>query len=265
MKYPGRIIMQGESDGRIVKALKVALNRALVLRGSEAIRLDPRNPNFGERMKQAVELFQARNLDTFGRPLKVDGKVGPITWAVLFGDTSVPALDAAIDPFLAQVLAVAAGEEAKHVREVPLNSNRGPEVDEYLQRTEVALGLSWCCAFVYWCFDEAALAAGRANPMFRTAGCLTHWNKAASAGATRVPAQRAKADPSLVMPGMVFIMDFGGGLGHTGFVERVQGGFIVTIEGNTDASATREGGGVYRNTRKVLEINKGFIDYAGVA
>ena len=63
---------------------------------------------------------------------------------------------------------------------------------------------------------------------------------------------------------MVFIMDFGGGAGHTGLVESVSGGLVTTIEGNTDASMTREGGGVYRLHRKVGDINKGFIDYAGL-
>jgi hypothetical protein len=51
-------------------------------------------------------------------------------------------------------------------------------------------------------------------------------------------------------------------LGHTGLVEKVSGGLLTTIEGNTDASRTREGGGVYRLTRKIGEINKGFIDYS---
>jgi hypothetical protein len=56
-------------------------------------------------------------------------------------------------------------------------------------------------------------------------------------------------------------MDHGGGFGHTGFVERVDGGMMTTLEGNTDASKTREGGGVYRLTRKIADVNKGFIDY----
>jgi hypothetical protein len=38
---------------------------------------------------------------------------------------------------------------------------------------------------------------------------------------------------------------------------------VTTVEGNTDASGTREGGGVYRLRRKLNSINKGFIDYAG--
>lgn len=264
MKYPGRIVKIGEFDAQIVKAVKAALNKELVLRGESALLLDPTNPSFGPSMKQAVRLFQARHVDAQGQPLKTDGEIGAITWAALFGTEEVPGADAADDAYLDRVLQVAAAEEAKAVREVPKNSNRGPEVDAYLERAGVPTGLAWCCAFTYWCFDEAAQASGRSNPMFKTAGCLMHWNKCESAGARRITSRDAAADPALLRPGMVFVMDFGGGLGHTGFVERVGGGHIVTIEGNTDASQTREGGGVYRLTRKILTVNKGFIDYAGL-
>jgi hypothetical protein len=264
MPYPGRLIKLGERDASIVKAVKTALNKAMADQRQPEFRLDPDNPNFGPTTKQAVKLFQARHVDAEGRPLKVDGEIGSITWAVLFGPESVPAADTTDDPLLAQVLAIAAGEEAKQVREVPKNSNRGPEVSLYLRRAGVSPGFAWCCAFVYWCFDEAALAQARPNPMVRTAGCLDHWNRAPSRGASRLMKSQAVANPERVRPGMVFIMDFGGGRGHTGLVESVNGGFITTIEGNTDASKTREGGGVYRLTRKIVEINKGFIDYAGV-
>jgi hypothetical protein len=119
----------------------------------------------------------------------------------------------------------------------------------------------WCCAFLYWCFDEAARDERRANPMVRTAGCLDHWNRVDSTPARRIEAARAVDDPGLVEPGMIFIMDHGQGRGHTGLVERAAGGLLHTIEGTTDASRTREGGGVYRLTRKMAEINKGYIDY----
>lgn len=263
MPYPGRVIKLGETDARIVKAVKAALNRALVIQRRPDERLDPDNPHFGPRTRQAVKLFQAQHVDAEGRPLKMDGEVGSITWAVLFGADSVPAADRSDDVLLARTLAIAAAEEARRVREVPRNSNRGPEVDAYLKRAGVPTGLAWCCAFVYWCFDEAAAGLGRANPMVRTAGCLNHWNRAPSRGAQRLMGWQAVADPGRVRPGMVFIMDFGRGMGHTGFVESVQGGFLTTIEGNTDASKTREGGGVYRLSRKIAEINKGFIDYTG--
>ena len=264
MQYPGHIVKFGEPDGRIVKALKAQLNRILAVQRIAALKLKLDDPNFGPKMKQAVQLFQARSVDGDGRPLKPDGEVGSITWARLFGPETVATSDTAADSFLASVLMLAAGEEAKQVREQPKNSNRGPEVDVYLRRTGLGPGFAWCCAFVYWCFDEAASAAARANPMVKTAGCIDHWNRAQSAGATRVPKNQAIADPSRVHPGMVFIMDFGGGAGHTGLVEQVDGGLMTTIEGNTDASKTREGGGVYRLRRKIVEVNKGFVDYAGV-
>lgn len=264
MKYPGRVIKMGETDARIVKTLKTALNKALVLRGSEAIALAPDNPQFGPKMKQAVCLFQARHLDAQGRPLNTDGEVGSLTWAALFDPADVPQQVEASDQFLGAVLQVAGSQADAGVREQPRDSNRGPEVDAYLIRAGVRPGLAWCCAFTYWCFDEAAQQAGRANPMFKTAGCLAHWQNAPRQGARRVLARDAVADPSAVQPGAIFIMDFGGGLGHTGFVEHMEGGYIHTIEGNTDASQGREGGGVYRLQRKLVSINKGFIDYAGV-
>jgi hypothetical protein len=47
-------------------------------------------------------------------------------------------------------------------------------------------------------------------------------------------------------------------------VEQVNGGMLTTLEGNTDAGKTREGGGVYRLTRKIADVNKGFVDYSAV-
>ena len=263
MNYPGRIIKAGEQDAGIVRALKKRLNEVLATEGDPSLRLDPEDPRFGPAMKQAVKLFQTRNVDAEGRPLKQDGEVGSITWAALFGSDTVPASEEAKDPYLVRVLQIAAGEEAKKVREVPSNSNRGPRVETYLARTGTPAGNPWCCAFVYWCFDEAAKAAGRDNPMVRTAGCMDLWRRAAASGGELVPASEAAQNSGLVQPGMIFIVDHGRGRGHTGLVEKVAGGLITTIEGNTDASKTREGGGVYRLVRKIVEINKGFIDYSG--
>jgi hypothetical protein len=262
MKYPGRIVKAGEADAAIVKAIKSQLNK--VLGNDPDLRLDPANPNFGPKMTQVVKLFQARNADAEGRPLKQDGEIGSLTWAALFGESKVPQPEPPKAGLLAEVLRVAAAEEVKKVREVPRNSNAGPAVSGYLKRTGLGPGHAWCCAFVYWCFDEAAKKLGRANPMFKTAGCLSHWNNCEKKGARRILKKDAVQNPGLLKPGMIFIMDFGGGKGHTGLIEKVSGGLLTTLEGNTDASRTREGGGLYRLTRKVSEINKGYIDYANV-
>jgi hypothetical protein len=264
MRYPGRIIKAGEQDAEIVKALKTKLNDTLGLANDAELRLAPDDPAFGPKMKQVVKLFQARNVDAEGRPLKQDGEVGSLTWSALFGNDSVPISSTADSQFLSTVLQIASGEEAKHVREIPKNSNSGPRVEEYLQSAGASPGNAWCCAFVYWCFDEAAIKLARSNPMIKTAGCLDHWNRAPSHGARRILQRQAVGNPELVKPGMIFIIDHGKGLGHTGLVERVAGGLLTTMEGNTDASKTREGGGVYRLARKIAEINKGYIDYSGV-
>ncbi len=264
MRYPGRVVKMGESDASVVRALKTQLNKVLALAGEQRIVLDEANPVFGLKVKQAVQLFQARHVDDMGRPLKPDGQVGAITWGVLFGPNKVSNTLKPADKFLGEVLAVALAEEAKKVREVPPNSNRGPAVLAYLASVGLGGGNPWCAAFTHWCFWQAAAARGRANPHVRTGGCLAHWNGAAAQGAKRINWQAAVNDPALLKPGMLFIMDFGGGKGHTGFIVAVHGGLIDTVEGNTDASKTREGGGVYRLTRKLAEVNKGYIDYAGV-
>ena len=80
------------------------------------------------------------------------------------------------------------------------------------------------------------------------------WNRAKRQGAQRILKHQAVGDPSVLRSGMIFIMDYGGRAGHTGFVESIGGGLITGFEGNTDGSGTREGGGVYRRRRKVASI-----------
>lgn len=254
MEYPGHVVRIGEPDEAIVRAVKDQLNAAL----PGDVELDLTNPRFGSETEAAVALFQARNSDAAGRPLVQDGEIGSLTWARLFNRPAIVA-EVLSGSFLQNVLRHAMTSVG--VREQPRNSNRGPQVDEYLRRAGVMPGYAWCCAFMYWCFDEAAKERSVANPMVKTAGCLDHWNRCRNNGAKRVLAGDAIHNPSLVTPGMMFVISHGGGLGHTGIVERVEGGLLYTIEGNTDASRTREGGGVYRLTRKVAEINLGYILY----
>jgi hypothetical protein len=257
-RYPGRIVQLGEADSAIV----VALQERLVARGCGPL---PATGVFDAKTRTAVRLFQGRFPDRTGVPLVVDGKVGPLTWEALFGDGSIPGSTTTDDALLARVVKIAGDELG--VLEVPPGSNRGPRVDEYLRVVglDAAAGsFPWCAAFVYWCFDQAARGLGRSNPVVRTAGVLNHWRRAAQHGVPRLAAADATANPGRVRPGMIFVQDFGGGAGHTGLVESVQGGRLVTLEGNTNDDGSREGIGVFRRTgRKIVSINKGFIDYAG--
>ncbi len=131
--------------------------------------------------------------------------------------------------------------------EVPRKSNWGtadkPAVPNYLKSVGIGFPASWCMAFVYWCCKQVYPT----NPLVKTGGVLKQWNKIAP--------QFKHATPQ---PGDIFIQDHGHGLGHTGFVESVEGENIHTIEGNTNDSGEREGYEVCRRVRKISSC-KGFI------
>lgn len=257
--YPGRLIKRGESDSQIVLNLQRRLNAV----GCGPL---PENGVFGVDTLRAVKKFQARFPDLEGQPLKVDGVVGTLTWGALFGLAALPVINSAPASLATAALGVARAQIG--VMEDPAGSNRGPQVDAFLRcvgLNPAGGSFAWCAAFVYWCFNEAATAGGRANPLPKTAGVLAHWNKARDRGIPRILSATATAQPALVRPGQVFVMDFGGGAGHTGFVAEVHGGKLVTIEGNTNDGGSREGVGVFvREGRKINSINKGFLDYANV-
>lgn len=251
MNYPGRVIKKSEKDKKIVIAVQKQINA----KGCGPVDEDG---DFQNGTFQAVKLFQTRYTDSQGNSLKPDGEIGPVTWEILFGETKVPVTEEAPNILLAKVLEVAQSQIG--VIEDPPLSNRGKEVDEYLRNAglnPVGQHYSWCMAFVYWCFTKAAEATGKKNPLVKTAGCLAQWNQTTC---KKIPVLEAKANPSLIKPGYVFIIDHGKGMGHTGIVESVNGGFITVIEGNTNSGGSRNGFGVLRRKRKIGEISKGYID-----
>ena len=131
--------------------------------------------------------------------------------------------------------------------EIPRGSNWGPDktkgVPMYLHSVGIDFPASWCMAFVYWCVNKAMPV----NPLIHTGGVLRQWNEI-----------NPKYKHSLPKAGDIFIMDHGHGLGHTGFVESIEGTFIHTIEGNTNDTGSREG---YEVCRRMRSINtcKGYI------
>jgi hypothetical protein len=257
--FPGVTLSVGSRQAA-VSAVQQRLNDV----GSGPIAVDG---FFGAQTMDAVETFQARSADAAGRPLEVDGRVGPATWAALFGSASVTPVVAAPSPLLTAVLAFASTQVG--VMEVPPGSNRGPEVDQYLRSVglDPATGsFAWCVAFIYFCFEQACrtMAPPIPNPMVKTAGVLEHWNRAASnPHATRITAIEAADQPSLVQPGAIFVISRGGGLGHSGLIEKVEAGGFTTIEGNSNAGGSREGVGVFRRVgRNISTINKGYILYS---
>jgi hypothetical protein len=136
------------------------------------------------------------------------------------------------------------------------SSNSGPEVDQYLKIVGLKPGYPWCMAFVYWCYDKAATATGVPNFLIRTAGVMHQWNE--QQPIRKIVLDKVLKKPAIIQPGAVFIMDYGKGTGHTGLVEKIEGTYISTVEGNTNDEGSREGFEVCRRTRKLTSI-KGFI------
>ena len=130
-------------------------------------------------------------------------------------------------------------------------NNGGPEVKRYLKAVGLGVGYPWCMAFVYWCVDQAAQKLKMVNPLIMTAGVLRQWNETTL---RKVPNKGAGP----VQPGDIFIIDFGGGNGHAGFVVSIEGSIVKTIEGNTNDAGCREGYEVSYRERSITAI-KGFI------
>lgn len=249
MNFPGRVIKVGEKDDTIV----LAIGNQLTKRG---IALPPMPGIYDSAFASAVRLFQSLNVDVSGKPLHVDGEVGPMTWGSLFGAASVASSVGSTSSLAAKALAVAVGEIGK--MEMPIGSNGGADVDKYLDSTGLGTGYFWCMAFVHWCFMEAANQLGTANPFPKTAGVLDAWNKSSG---KRISKSTALGNLSLVKPGAVFILDYGTGLGHTGFVSENVGGALTTVEGNTNPSGGSNGIGVFQLKKRNVSnsMMKGFI------
>lgn len=259
--YPGKPLRKNSTEVAAINAIQAALKtRGL----SQGLTTDV----FDAEMQSSIKLFQSRNVDAAGYPLKVDGIVGSFTWLALFKPIMVAPVQASSD-FIKQVLAQAVSQIG--VMETAGMPNRGAQVDIYLRSAGIGNpagnppdGYAWCQAYVYWCFMQASQTLTVTNPAYRTAGVLKHWQKA-SANVKRITKAAALANPSIIKPGMVFINSYGQGKGHTGFVESVYpDGRLVTVEGNTNDQAGREGLGVFRLIRRKLNDKelKGFLDYS---
>ena len=151
----------------------------------------------------------------------------------------------------------------KDAKEEPRGSNTGPQVNQYLASVGLKPGLPWCAAFVYYVFDQLSRRLKVRNPLPKTGGVMQLWEKSSSD--VKIPIDSAKANPSLIKPGQIFIMGRGKArFGHTGIVISVDPSRreIVTIEGNTNDQKSGEGDRVGINRRKLDSVPfVGFLDY----
>jgi CHAP domain/Putative peptidoglycan binding domain len=246
LDYPAYVVKIGETNSDLVKAIAARLR-------AKGYEFSSPAGEFDAALKSTIKLFQNQHYDAVHRPLKPDGEVGPLTWSALF-DVAIPS--AAASSLALAALNVAISQIG--IMENPLGSNRGPEVDQYLRNAGASPGEYWCMSFVYWCFTQAAKQMAVVNTFPKTPSCLEAWSLAK---AMRINKAQAVANPGLVSVGSIFIIDHGGGKGHTGFVREPLGGAFRSIEGNSNPNGSSNGIGVFDITRRsVMDLQlKGFI------
>lgn len=185
--------------------------------------------------------------------LQIDGITGPATLralAVESADSSAPVPDyARMSDLARETVTRASVLLRKRVREVPLGSNRGPDVDLFLRgyggRRESYIryvpdaqmpdgwrGAPWCAAFIAWCAEAAAVAVG--NPLQLRAindlmGCRK-WHAAGRAVGSVLTAPE---------PGSVGLITRNGSLAHAVLIARVEGPSFWSIEGNSSGDRVR--------------------------
>lgn len=134
-------------------------------------------------------------------------------------------------------------------------TNCGVRVDEYKSATwlDPTKGWPWCAAFVCWVILKALESIGaRETDTFtrpQTAGAWDMENWSLRQDSTT---WTLKAHCGDILPGDIVVFTFS----HIGFAVSApdKDGFITTIEGNTDAAGTREGGGVFAKKRHLSKI-----------
>ena len=110
--------------------------------------------------------------------------------------------------------------------------------------------LHWCAAFV-WDIFRMAGASGLFYGGKKTASCGTLWAYHRGQGQAVTEFQ----------PGDIVFFDFSGRKAkteHVGIVEKVEGGYITTIDGNTSPTSEANGGAVMRRKRALKYVSGGY-------
>lgn len=189
--------------------------------------------NFLGLTLSAVHYFQATHSGPDGRPLDVDGAVGPATrWAL--ENPSGPAQRNFLDPLLPEGLSgsrrqfletVAADYRSGEFVEIPDGSNGGPRISAFSR------GTFWCC---FYQSDAWKRTFGRYPLGVDHGHCLTFWRAAKDCGRAFAKAAAAPLPGDL---GVILYRSASGaftGSGHIFAISNVEagGGRFNTFGGN---------------------------------
>ncbi len=157
---------------------------------------------------------------------------------------SKPASRAGRDHLTQELIDILVSETG--VREIPLNSNRGPDVEKYQASTWLdGSGWPWCAAFICWGIQQLDTKYDLPFERPETAGAwdFERWARTQNLKLFK-PREKIQA-------GDILVYSFS----HIGLaIDDQRDGFVNTVEGNTNTGGSREGGGVYAQKRKLSLI-----------
>ena len=122
------------------------------------------------------------------------------------------------------------------------NGNTGPEIDMYLASVGLDPGYPWCGAFASWGYQEHDLSVPETGA----------WTPSWFISSKVIP----KEETDLADVGGIYFSNLGR-IAHIVVFDEVwsdAGNLILTIEGNTNDTGSREGDGVYRKRRSKNQI-----------
>jgi len=116
--------------------------------------------------------------------------------------------------------------------------NDGERVETYLRVVNLKKGAPWCAAYISWLFAQEGLARPR-----------TGWSP------DLFPRSRLARS---ALPGNLIGIYFPElkRIAHVGLITGIDGDYVLSIEGNTNVTGSREGDGVYRKRRHIKTIHR---------
>lgn len=130
-------------------------------------------------------------------------------------------------------------------------TNCGPRVNEYKAATwlDPEKSWPWCAAFICWLVREACKGEKYTFKLPQTAGAwdFENWSRAQD-----MSVKTKKPHAGDIKAGDIVVFTFS----HIGLAisDADEFGYVLTVEGNTDSSGSREGGGVFQKRRKISSI-----------
>ena len=140
-------------------------------------------------------------------------------------------------------------------------TNRGAEVEKYFLADNYDPngsapgddGYAWCAAFVCWVVREGMESAGvNETATFKRPKTPGAWDFERWALEQDASTWTRKPHGGDIIPGDIVVFTFS----HIGIAVSApdENGYVRTVEGNTDAAGSREGGGVFAKARHISKI-----------